>query len=112
MSPTPFLGLSVMIHLGIIFINRILGRNDPTKRKPPKTTKLPASRHISLAIITSVLMIVGASATVLLDTALSNKHSSFKFINRIITQDLGRDAPNNSNSVYLNNIYSTLNYTL
>lgn len=112
MSPTPFLGLSVMIHLGIIFVNRILGRNDPTKRKPPRTNGSPASRGISLAIITSVFTVVTASAALLVDTAVADKYSSIRFINRIITQDLIREPTNNSDSIYSNNIYSTLNYTL
>jgi hypothetical protein len=107
MPPTPFFGLSVMVHACIIFINRILGYNDPTKRKPPKINKPPASRHVSLAIIMSVLAVVMISASLLLYSAVIDKHSSIQFINSVMFEDLTHDKTNKSNS-----IYSTLNYIL
>ena len=107
MSPTPFLGLSVMIHLGIIFLNRIRGRDNPIKRKPPKIPDASASRRLSLAVITSVMTVVTASAALLLDTAVMNQHSSIKYIQHIMTLDATHSPAHTSN-----NIYSTINYIL
>jgi hypothetical protein len=107
MPPVPFFGLSVMVHAFIIFINKIFGYNHPAKRKPPRTDKPPASARISLAIILSVLTVVTISASLLVYSAIRDKHSSIQLINRIMFEDLTTDKKDKSNS-----IYSTLNYIL
>lgn len=104
MPSTPFIGLSVMVHLGIIFIYRIFGYNNTKKRSKPNN--LSASRRISLAIITSVFTIVTINAGMLVRTAVADKHSSINFVEHF-AQDLTKDIANNKSDYY-----STPNYVI
>lgn len=107
MPSTPFIGLSVMVHLGIIFVYRILGFDNSNKRRSHSTGNgLAAKKGAGLAIIASVLSLIALNAGMLINSAITEKHSSIYFIEQFV-QDLTNDTLKNTN-----NIYSTPNYII
>jgi len=114
MPSTPFIGLSVMVHLVVISIYKIFGYDATTKNQRSMSKNLSASRRISFVIISSVFTIITINAGMLIHTAVADKHSSINFVEHV-AQDLANDETKDKKNYYStpnNQNYSTLNYII
>lgn len=78
MPLTPFLGLSVLIHICIIVGYKLFSRSP--KKKPVKAKNVRLTRAIGVTTIFLVFIFVVTNATILVRASLVDKHSSVKFV--------------------------------
>jgi len=76
---TPFIGLSVLVHIGIIVGYRLSHWKSGEKIKV-KTPTLNSVRWSGFAIILAVFLVVLANAALLVRHSVEDKHSSIHFI--------------------------------
>ncbi len=80
---TPFLGLSIIVHLCIILYCRFFQRSEPSKIA--KVIVVP-KRFFSNLIVASVFVVVIGNAAFLLDIGLNDKYSSLLFISHMMSK--------------------------
>jgi hypothetical protein len=82
MPLTPFIGLSVLLHIGIIFMYRVfrVSADDMKAIKKPIPTR---TLLISYAIVCVVFLIVLSSAATLINVSIHDRHSIFNMIHRV-----------------------------
>ena len=79
MPLTPFIGLSLIIHLGIILMYKLFNLyNREGKYKPSLSDKM--LRVVGLGIISAVFMVVATNAVILLRASVKDRHSVVHFI--------------------------------
>ncbi len=88
MPLTPFVGLSVLIHAGIITVNRILYKfKTPSRVIADGTSKI--ARAFAFFIIVGVFSVVTTNAFFLIKASIDDSHSVFvlteKYINKLDT---------------------------
>lgn len=97
MPLTPFVGLSVVIHLCTILGSRIISWFPKTKiKKPQRWIKLK-----SISIIIIVFVFIGLQASLLIRAGIIDNHSSVKYLSRLILEIDKSISSNKSNSVAL-----------
>jgi hypothetical protein len=84
MPLTPFIGLSVIIHLFIITINKISSRF--LKNKEIKHKSILGTKFKSISIIIIIFSFVTIQAGMLLRASIMDKHSSLKYIEHITSE--------------------------
>ncbi len=83
MKTTPFLGLSVLVHLLVILFFRVFGRC--TIREPTSRVR-SSSRAESFLIIISIFVLIGINAISLLWSVLAEKHSTLHLAQNVIQE--------------------------
>ncbi len=98
MPLTPFIGLSVLVHLVIIFYYRFFGKND-TKGMPLKKVAVSgkALRLTTFCIVASIFLIVIINASILVTASLFDKHSSVAFVDHMAGEMINSIAVAESN---------------
>ena len=86
---TPFLGLSVMVHLTIILYYRILqpaGFNGVVTVKTVDVVITKINRFFSVLIVFMVFLLVSTVAFFLVESSLFDKHSTVTFVSHEATE--------------------------
>jgi hypothetical protein len=84
MPQTPFIGLSLIIHLFIIMINKLFSWFP--KRKEGKQSSILLTKIKSISIIIIIFSFVTFQAIILLRVSIIDKHSSLKYISKYVTE--------------------------
>ncbi len=79
MPLTPFIGLSVIVHLCVIAGHKV--SSWLPFRKPQTQSSIPRASIFSYPIIGIVFLMVMTNAFILVDRSVLDSHSSFRFIN-------------------------------
>ena len=85
MQFTPFIGLSVIIHLCVIASHKFFSRFGSNKEIGSETSNL--LRVLSLVIVSGVFGVVMVNAILLLKASADDSHSVLKFAERHISLD-------------------------
>ncbi len=88
MPLTPFIGLSVLIHVSIIVINKLLRRIPGEKETTPlvKTSTRKTIAYTSL-IIAAVFAFVLINAGILVRASLTDSHSTVRYVNNYFNDE-------------------------
>ncbi len=88
MPLTPFIGLSVLIHISIIVINKLL-RRVPGENETTPIVKNSTRKSIAYAslIIASVFTFVFINAGILIRASLTDSHSTVRFVNNYFNDE-------------------------
>ena len=97
MPLTPFVGLSVLIHLCTILGSRIISWFPKTKiQKPPRWVRLK-----SISIIIIVFVFITVQASFLIRAGIMDNHSSVKYLSRLVLEINKSISSNRSNNIAL-----------
>ena len=87
MPVTPFLGLSVFVHLSIILYYRVTHRKGSDKAILGKAKIIKKNRGIfAFSIFVTVFTVVAVNAGLLVNASILDKHSSIRIVDHFISQ--------------------------